>query len=411
MKLSFNKSNYRSSVERNPSGGAKAVAFLGLQNRIPRLLKARSINTLRRPLLKVNRADALGKKQVAATFSEDFERLSKWLSQIQLVFLKFDYDTTYIGGSSAREILDHILWGAPLALRDLDIYLIKGSTVMPADVQTIAEQIEGQGIAVLGEERIREKIRANPQLNAVDRYAYAAGLGAHMFAKQQPILSLGMFHGRSDLDLNGLFDIDRIYLKLDNFSTLSEFAKIVLAARGNLNELTTHGHIYDPTSGYTAWRNLNPQLVNWPELQRNNANGLIRIVRTFAKASRLELDSDFLRVFRQQVPEPAKVKNLREFNRGIIKILGDQYWAHELSMLARLNAFQEFSPSFQYYLEQNSAAYLLNLAQTDVGWAAQNKQELACHRLVCVLREYEGDDKEQIMSHLNSVVTTVFGAH
>lgn len=71
----------------------------------------------------------------------DVRELAEWLAPLQEVLLRHGYRRLHIGGSSAREILDHVRCGTDLALRDLDVYLLKHATVHAADLHALCDAL------------------------------------------------------------------------------------------------------------------------------------------------------------------------------------------------------------------------------------------------------------------------------
>ena len=126
-------------------------------------------------------------------------RLSDWLASLQIIFRAAGYGAVYIGGGSARQLLDHLHNGAPLHMRDLDLYLIRGRTADPEDVRIIAELVVNRRLANGQTAAVRTKVRANPALPLPARNQHITGYGIHLAAPGLPILSLGVLHSHADL--------------------------------------------------------------------------------------------------------------------------------------------------------------------------------------------------------------------
>lgn len=271
--------------------------------------------------------------------------LSDWLSPLQEILLRRGYQTLYIGGSSAREILDAIFFGAPLSLRDLDVYLLKYGAVQASDVEALCRDITAAKLAEVGP--LREKRRANPRLSKEACYQYLAGFGAHLYAKNKPILSLGVLHYPSDLLLNGLFDIDTTFLVVDASKRFSLYQEQVSLYQNSDEPLCHSGLFLDPHQGYLAWRKRSPKIVHWEEVERSYARSALRMVRSLAKASVLTLPPALQKEYQRRSPKEILLDDRVELHRDFLKILGDLYWAEELCMLANLSALTPLSASLQ----------------------------------------------------------------
>lgn len=246
---------------------------------------------------------------------------------MQEVLRRHGYMGLHIGGSGAREILDRLRFGVPLALRDLDIYVLKHAAVHAEDVHALCSDLKPLG--ELGP--LREKRRATPagEIRIV-------GAGAHLFVPGRPILSIGVLQLADDLALNGLFDIDTVMLAV---------------ADGD----PPHRHVVvDPHDGYRAWRERSPRIVHWAEVERCLARNAFRIVRTLGKASVLRLPPDLAAEYRRRRPVRMVVDDELELHRDFLKVLGDPHWADELVMLADLNALELISASLQTRVERSS---------------------------------------------------------
>lgn len=260
--------------------------------------------------------------------------LSEWLAPVQEILLRHGYRRSHLGGSSAREILDHLWFDAPVALRDLDVYVLKHATVRPADVDVLRDDLSALGSVG----PLREKRRANPALTGPSRYTHVAGVGMHLRSRDRPILSLGVLNHPADLALNGLFDMDTVLLPFDNDQPFHLYAARVARDRGP---------VLDPHHGYQAWRARSPRIVHWAEVERCHARNAFRIVRSLGKTSQQHLPRDLADAYRRRRPATPFVDDPLELHRDFLKVLGDPHCAEELAMLAELNALALISPSMQ----------------------------------------------------------------
>ena len=286
----------------------------------------------------------------------DVLALSEWLAPLQAILLRHGYRRLHIGGSSAREILDHLRFGVDLALRDLDVYLLKHATVRAADLHALCDDVRELGLATIGP--VREKRRATP--SGADR---VVGAGVHLFSRGRPILSLGVLHHPTDLALNGLFDVDTILLAVDN------------------DQPFRLGPVLDPHGGYRAWRERRPRIVHWAEVERCFARNAFRIVRTLAKASLLHVPPELADGYRRRRPATPHIDDPLELHRVFLKVLGDPHWAEEPVMLADLRALTLVSAALQAEIDATTADALRQAIPTPAGATAAELARLRARTL------------------------------
>lgn len=325
--------------------------------------------------------------------SSEVRRLSDWLSPLQDILLRRGYRRSYIGGSSAREILDHVRLGTGISLRDLDVYLLRHGPARPEDIAVLCAEIEARGLAEASP--LREKRRANPALRGESRYRYLAGYGVHLFSPGRPILSLGVLHRESDLALNGLFDIDTTYLVVGNDDSFRSYAGRVSRHR------TAGGLVLDPHGGYPAWRRRSPRIVHWAEVERGFPHSAFRIVRSLAKASRLHLPEDLRDEYRRRRSAAVAAGDPVELRRDLLKVLGDEHWAEELCMLARLDALAPVSARLQARVGAATPAGLRRAVPCRPG---AGPRELSCLRAAALCAD------PPLLRDLLSTAPLVFGA-
>jgi hypothetical protein len=253
--------------------------------------------------------------------------LSAWLSPVQAVLWRRGYEQSYVGGSSAREILDQIFFEAGISLRDLDLYVLKHGQARPEDIDALCVDLNDYGESG----PLREKRRANPALPGLACYNYLAGYGVHVSAVGRPILSLSVLHSPADLRLNGLFDMDTTFLVVPNNRPFGWYANQV---RRDVVDL-----VLDPYGGYRAWRLQRPEIVHWVEVERCYARNAFRIVRSLAKAGKLRVPENLLVEYRRRRPAEIIIDDPVELKRDFRKVLADRYWAEELAMVTELTDF------------------------------------------------------------------------
>jgi hypothetical protein len=335
-----------------------------------------------------------------APVTPSLERLSDWLAPIQQIFVRRGFRATFLGGSGARELLDAILFGEPLALRDIDLYLIRDDGA--GDLRTLCRDIEQGGHATAG--RIREKRRANPELPGEACFQYVAGEGVHLHARGRPILSLAVLHRRSDLALNGLFDVDTTFLCLANDRSLADDARSIARHGDEPGGLHGAGLILDPHRGYLAWRTRAPAIVHWQEVARCPAQQAFRIVRTLAKSSRHRVPPDLLLAFDRMIRRTSV--DAHELDLGFIKILGDPSWAEELGMLAELDVLSSLSAPLAELIGSHSPGAL---RQRVAERPAASPRRLACARVEGLLALLTEPAATALRERLLAVVPLVFG--
>ncbi|MDC0672296.1 hypothetical protein [Nannocystis radixulma] len=328
-------------------------------------------------------------------------RLSDWLAPIQQSLVRRGYPRTYLGGSSARELLDCILFDEPLALRDIDLYLVRDGS--SGDLRSLCRDVEQGGHARVG--RIREKRRANPDLPGDACYQHVVGEGAHLHAKGRPILSLNVLHRRGDLALNGLFDVDTTFLCIDNHQPLAEYALLAARHREDPGGLHAAGLILDPHHGYLAWRNKAPAIVHWQEVARCPAQQAFRMVRTLAKASRHCVPPDLLRGY-EKIRRVANHDPVHELDQGFMKILGDTYWAEELGMLVELDVLSSLSGPLSELIGSLTPAALRRRVPE---LSTLSPRRLACTRMEGLLELLGAPSARELRERLLAVVPLVFG--
>lgn len=259
--------------------------------------------------------------------------LSDWLSVFQAVFRAHGHDCVYLVGSGARALLD----GRYESLRDVDLFLDgeARSTVDPyAELATMTAALGDTGAIRAQPGAPREKRRADPEhpLSARDRHTIGAGL--HVFPRERglPIVSLTLLTRRRGLALNGIFDIDTLYVVLDTRRPL--MAQIAAPV------------VVDPFAGYRAWQARSPRVVHWEEVARCHGRNGLRIARTLAECGRRELDAELIATYR--ACRPARSEDTAdEVFRELLKLLAGPAWCASLSLAGRLGVFAD-EPAFAW---------------------------------------------------------------
>lgn len=285
------------------------------------------------------------------------EGLTRWLAPMQRVFRARGYPLVFIGGGSARAVLDHVTHGAPLRLRDLDLFLVRGHRVEASELDALAGALEASGCAQRASAGVRLKRRANPALPKPARDAYVAGLGVHMRAPGRPLLSMSVLHRKRDLALNGLLDIDTIALRVPNHTTLSAWSAGLPVAS---HTRAWRARVWDRYGGYAAWRAGRPRVVHWAEVERSPARQAVRLARSWAKTPGREPAPAWWSLYRARCA-PRRADPLtepHELARDLAKLLADPHWTAALWALGQLGALEHHAPGLHGCLRASDVAAL-----------------------------------------------------
>jgi len=289
--------------------------------------------------------------------------LSEWIGRIQKLAKKeFGYGTVWIAGGSSRTVLDHVYFKKPLKMRDLDLFFVAGKREEEATAWRLAEAIEKAGIARFERKKIRAKSRVNPHLPpgkaANQQLGYKAGYGIHLVHETHPILSLSIFHEAKDLELNGIMNVDKIMIRLEDGQSLAGFAQNVLG-KVPYWKLAEQGVIEDKYEGYLAWLEKKPEILNWLSLSVEPPMKSIRILRSYAKCGYSALPETIQGRFSELVKTAEEPKDHFEMMRSFLKILSDKLVAPQLAMLTSIGTLEFISPELQKSLKGLSAADIL----------------------------------------------------
>lgn len=269
--------------------------------------------------------------------------LSRWLDPAQRALLARGHRRVFFGGSGARELLDHALRGAPLALRDLDLFVLD-ERASPERVAHLAAEVAAVLGARVSREGVRTKRRADPRRAGEARDRHVIGYGAHLVARGRPVVSLGVVRSRDDLALSGLFDIDTLLVKLDHTRTLSEVAARLGAHRARL--------VDDPHRGWDAWCARSPSVVHRAEVLRCATRHSIRVARSLAKCSLRAVPDHVTRLYADAPARDADASP-RELARDLAKLFSDRTWREELATLATLGTLARIAPSLAERLRRD----------------------------------------------------------
>lgn len=289
--------------------------------------------------------------------TDSITALSRMISSIQKdLHSKFGIDKIYIGGGSSLAILDHVTQGKPISYRDLDIFVVAGQKVTSELAEKIGRQLESDLIGTYSGKDLRPRPRGNPELNRKESAKYNAGYG-FFWTKENEAVDLSIFHSEKDLRLNGIFNIDEVMIPLDYKTSL---AKLVAKSRTGLPPLD------DPDQGYESWKEKNPEVVHWAEVQRDPQLQAIRMIRSYAKLGVVKLPSEVTTKLAKLVESSGETQ-IFQVTRGLIKLLADPGAAEELKSLSKLGIFKGVSPALQKLVNSTNEAKLKLLIDDDKG--------------------------------------------
>lgn len=293
--------------------------------------------------------------------SPDFEKLNRTLSHFQKEIAdRFGIKDVYIGGGSARAILDHIYFGKPLEMRDLDIFIVADRPVDFDYAKSIGSALGGEELGRFSEENLRPRPRSNPALPIPQRYEYNAGYGFFFIdeqtKKKSAIFDLSIYHTPNDLKLNGILDFDTIMIKLDSKQDLSSWARSLEVNQQLIpaNQLHQSKKIVDPNGGYDSWTARRVKIENWDQIVREPGQVTIRLARSLGKIGATEFTPEDAAKLRTLL-QADKTNNHLQFVRNLLKLFEDPTAAVELKILASVGTFGRISPTLQARLQNLTA--------------------------------------------------------
>ncbi len=257
----------------------------------------------------------------------------------------------YIGGGSARAILDHAYLGAELNLRDIDLYLIGPMGADPETVRKISKRLESDKLGVMVDVS-KPSIRTNPLFSGVARNHYVAGYTS-TYQKNGIDLELKFVRTRADMELSGLSTLDTVRIKLPTNQGLADFVQRDLVER-NYAELVSSGKILDERGGYQDWLGRKIKVWNWEDIARDSFKLSIRIARTYGKLS-IRVVDDVTNTRLKALNAVARVSKLGPLLGELSKVIVDTQSVQELKMLQKMGAFERWNPALDHILGLVSA--------------------------------------------------------
>jgi hypothetical protein len=265
-------------------------------------------------------------------------RLSAIITQVAGTLReRFGLENLFIGGGSAPALLDHIYFGTPLRMRDLDLICVAGRLVDERLARKAGEACETPDLRFLPR-YVYPRLRSRNQHEMM-----TAGWGTIWDANGVEV-DLSIFHDDATLRLNGLLNVDRILIPLSPDMTLIEIASRMMLAGSPEAALAERLYV-DPHHGYTSWHNRHPRIIAWTAVHASPIESAIRIVRCCTNKLHLHR-------IHTDLADPLRDAIARGNNRGdrflrvrnVIKLLHDDRAGAELEMLHELGIFEQWLP-------------------------------------------------------------------
>lgn len=305
----------------------------------------------------------------------ELQELSKWIETLQQGLYKEEGIThIYIGGGSARAILDHIYFEKSLKMRDLDIFVVADRQVDADFARNLGQKLESKELGTFAETDLRSRPRAPTNKPILERNTHRAGYGFFWVSDTNEILDLSLYHSQEDLNTNGIFDIDTIMIVLDHQTRLLDFVQ--KAKHFSYDELVSQGFIRDDHKGYNCWLKQDPHVVNWIDIEKDPLQSAFRLARTFGKSEKESFPS-IVKDNLEYLISTAEVKNSLQMTRLLLKVLEDPFAAHEIKMVQSVGAFKKWLPHLDAELQKYNAEEIeLILANSQPSPATRSSKEL-----------------------------------
>lgn len=256
------------------------------------------------------------------------EDLSALFTEIQRGLAQhFGIHDLYIGGGSARAILDHVRHDDVLCMRDFDVFAVRHGHVSASVAEEIGKRLQSPSLGAFSDQDLRPRKRGHD---------YVAGWG---FFFKHPALDvdLSVFHSFFDLGLNGLLDIDTIMIPCQESLTLLDVCDHIRSS--DYATACENALIHDRYLAYPKYRSKTGDLIRWEVVEPDPIQIAIRIVRTFAKMDCKTLPNTIQLGLRHAIRHQRGFDRLQAL-RNLLKLLEDKHAAHELKMLQQLGVFE-----------------------------------------------------------------------
>ncbi len=258
---------------------------------------------------------------------------------------RYDLTRLYVGGASVPALLDHLFAGAALRMRDFDMFAVADRPVDEKLARRVGKSLD------------------SPELRFLPKYVYAR---RRTHSAREPVVAgwglvwdahsleadLSIFHDDTALELNGLMNVDRIYIPLPPDKTLNEVAAAILMT-GSAEAAIAAGLVEDRCGGYASWVHRSPAIVAWNDIHASPIDRATRIVRTCVNKLHLAR-------LHPEIADPLRAAILWGHERGdpffrvrsFIKLLHDDRAALELEMIRSLGTFKHWLPAIGEVIER-----------------------------------------------------------
>ena len=299
----------------------------------------------------------------------EVRNLSQRLLRLQRA-LKRDLgiDGLSIGGGSARDLLDAVYLGKPLAMRDLDLVAVAGHALAPQEVQRVGQVLKSAMKDVGDVSPVESRRRGNPFLPEPQRYQYNAGFGIFLNAKDGLIYDLSLFHGPRALNLNGALNIDTIRIPLRRGRSLEQ--QIQHWRGRSYSDVVRHGLVVDAHGGYGGWQRHDLRVAHATEVASKPVLWTIRLARSFGKAGYRRLPVEVLKLLRKSDQKNSGRPAPQLIARYVARLLADKDSAREWAMVKQAGVLQSHASARavlgkpnEWTLQRVAARVLGNVSQ------------------------------------------------
>jgi len=266
--------------------------------------------------------------------SDELVRLSDLLWELQLKLRKhFGVQEILVGGASSLAILDHVWHREPIALRDLDVYVVRGTNVDREYAQAMAEALQSERLGSLHADGVTPHVRGNPALPFPERDNYQSGWGFDLVRGPQTV-DMTLYHSENEVPLNGIFSFDMVKLRLLTDQPLVDCVRSELR-RFSYEQLLVSGVLRDLHGGYSDWRKKMPRVVNWYEIERDCVLSSVRVVRSLGKIGCENVPPDIVRFLRPRLERRPQF-NAKKFAAALERMKADPTVVVEKRMLKQV---------------------------------------------------------------------------
>ncbi len=259
-------------------------------------------------------------------------------------------DTFYIGGGSARSILDHLRQGEPLDFRDLDIFVVWDRAGDPRASQELGRQLQHPtlGQYLPDSWHVTRRLSGDPNPTARD-----VGHG-FVLRNGNDVIDVSLFGHAQDLSENGVFDVDTVLIPLGRPQDFRTFVDRVKTTP-RYEDLLKSGAVRDPYRGYPAWRQHTLRLVHWNQVIRDPLVQSVRLVRSYGKRGPISIPKRVAARLGALLRHNTET-SLSELARSLQKVLADRNAEDELVALSDLGVFTWGTPPVAQRLRAHPAS-------------------------------------------------------